>query len=49
MVTPLVGYALDASNVDAARREHQLEVYRVSSYLEHHLARPSLPGGFRNG
>jgi hypothetical protein len=49
MLTRLVECALTASEADADRRAHQLEVYRVSGWPEHHPDYPNLPAGTPNG
>jgi hypothetical protein len=49
MLTRLVERALTASEADADRRAHQLEVYRVSGWPEHHPDYPNLPAGSQHG
>jgi hypothetical protein len=48
MLTRLVEHAVAASEVDHDKRAHQLEVYRVSGYPEHHPDYPNVPRGTSN-
>jgi hypothetical protein len=49
MLTRLVEHAVAADEADQDKRAHQLEVYRVSGYPEHHPDYPNVPTGTSNG
>ena len=49
MLVRLVEHARATHEADTDRRAHQLEVYRVSGYPEHHPDYPNLPAGTSNG